>query len=81
MPTLTRLIIVFLVIGVAIYGSMLALVTWVTPVTADLVIDIPAEQLKPRPWPFKRPAESSAVSADNKTDTPSQSQTGGSSAP
>lgn len=47
MPTLTRLVLVLALIAAAIYGIMLALVTYVEPVQTDITIKIPAKDLKP----------------------------------
>lgn len=55
MPTLTRLVLVLALIAAAIYGIMLALVTYVEPVQTDIIIKIPAKDLKP--VPLSPPAE------------------------
>ncbi|MGU3574009.1 hypothetical protein ACLBWZ_00625 [Brucellaceae bacterium C25G] len=49
MPTLTRLVLVLILIAAAIYGIMLVLVTYVEPVQTEIIIQIPAKDLKPVP--------------------------------
>ncbi|MFK4824706.1 recombinase [Paenochrobactrum sp. BZR 588] len=49
MPTLTRLVLVLALIAAAVYGIMLALVTYVKPVQTDITIKIPAKDLNPVP--------------------------------
>lgn len=49
MPTLTRLIIILAVIAACIYAGMLALVTWVQPVTTEVTIRIPAHIMLQQP--------------------------------
>lgn len=51
MPTLTRLVVILALIAAAIYGIMLALVTYVEPVQTNVIIKIPAKDLKPIPLP------------------------------
>ena len=45
MPTLTRLIAILAFIAACIYGVMLALVTWVSPVTSEITVRIPASKM------------------------------------
>jgi hypothetical protein len=45
MPSLFRLLFVLLLIGGAIYGGMLALVTYVEPEQREMTIRIPADRL------------------------------------
>ncbi|WP_421088616.1 histidine kinase [Pseudochrobactrum sp. MP213Fo] len=49
MPTLTRLIIIVAVIAAIIYAVMLALVSWVKPVTTEVIIRIPAHKILEQP--------------------------------
>lgn len=49
MPTLTRLIVILAFIAACIYGAMLALVTWVSPVTSEITIRIPAHKMVQQP--------------------------------
>jgi len=70
MPTLTRLLIVFVVISSVVYGAMLGLVAWVTPVTTELSIDIPSTHLQLHPWPYgekARPPEPAGASGAKET--------------
>ncbi|MGH6761373.1 MAG: histidine kinase [Phyllobacterium sp.] len=52
MPTLTRLLFVLAVAALLIYGTMVALVTFVTPRQTEMTIRIPADRLNP-PQPEK----------------------------
>lgn len=45
MPTLIRFLFICLVIAGAVYGTMLALVTFVDPAERDVTIRIPPERL------------------------------------
>lgn len=45
MPTLTRFIVILVVIAACIYGVMLALVTLVRPVTSEVTIRIPPAKM------------------------------------
>ncbi|PYE42005.1 hypothetical protein DFI02_108136 [Rhizobium sp. PP-F2F-G20b] len=47
MPTLVRFLIICLIITGAVYGTMLALVTFVDPAERDVTIRIPPERLDP----------------------------------
>lgn len=49
MPTLTRLIVILAAIAALTYGAMLALATFVEPVTRETSVEIPAARLKPVP--------------------------------
>jgi len=51
MPTLTRLILIFLILALGIFAAMLGLVVWVKPVVSELTIDVPAEGIELLPWP------------------------------
>jgi len=57
MPTLTRLILIFLILMLGIFGGMLGLVMWVKPVVSELTIDVPADDVVLRPWPSAVPAQ------------------------
>ena len=47
MPTLIRFLIVLGVIAAAIYGSMIALVTFVEPHQREITVRVPNERLRP----------------------------------
>lgn len=49
MPTLTRLILIVAVICACIYGMMLGLVTWVHPVTTEIILRVPANKMLQQP--------------------------------
>jgi hypothetical protein len=49
MPTLFRFLAVLAVIAGAIYGGMVALVTFVEPQPRDVTIRIPSERINPPP--------------------------------
>lgn len=49
MPTLTRLIIILLVLAGLLYAGMIALVTFVHPTQTEMTIRVPAEKLNPKP--------------------------------
>lgn len=51
MPTLTRLVLVVLVIFIVVFGAIIGLATLVKPVTAELIVDIPSSRVQPRDWP------------------------------
>lgn len=48
MPTLTRFLTVVVIIGAIIYGSMLALATFVRPNTAEITERVPLKNLDPQ---------------------------------
>lgn len=47
MPTLFRLIVIIAVLAGLVYGSMLALVAFVEPQTAEISVRVPADKLNP----------------------------------
>ncbi|WEZ82654.1 hypothetical protein P6U16_16620 [Rhizobium sp. 32-5/1] len=47
MPTLFRFLFICALIAGSIYGTMLALVTFVDPVERDVTIRIPSERINP----------------------------------
>ena len=47
MPTLVRFLFICLIIAGGVYGTMLALVTFVDPAERDVTIRIPPERLDP----------------------------------
>jgi hypothetical protein len=47
MPTLFRFLFVLAVIATAIYGTMVALVTFVEPQARDVTVRIPSERVNP----------------------------------
>jgi hypothetical protein len=49
MPTLFRFLFFCAVIAGAIYGTMLALVTFVEPTAREVTIRIPSERVNPQP--------------------------------
>jgi len=57
MPTLTRLILIMLLLALAFFGIMLGLVLWVKPTISQLTVDVPAETVRLRPWPFSTPQQ------------------------
>jgi hypothetical protein len=46
MPTLTRLILILLLLGCFIYAVMFALVTFVEPKRVETILEVPMEQLQ-----------------------------------
>ncbi len=46
MPTLTRLIIILIILACIVYGIMFALVTFVEPKRVETILDVPMEQLQ-----------------------------------
>lgn len=46
MPTLTRLIVILVLLGCFIYGVMFALVAFVEPKRVETILDVPVEQLR-----------------------------------
>lgn len=46
MPTLTRLIVILVLLGCIIYAVMLTLVTFVEPKRVETILDVPMEQLQ-----------------------------------
>jgi len=57
MPTLTHLILIFLILMLGIFGAMLGIVIWVKPVVGELTIDVPADDVVLRPWPSAVPSQ------------------------
>jgi hypothetical protein len=49
MPTLTRLIIVLVILAGLVYAGMVALVTFVHPIQTEMTIRVPSEKLNPKP--------------------------------
>lgn len=64
MPTLTRFIIILAVIATCIYAIMLALVTWVEPVTTEVTIRIPAHKMLQHPAETIDPPPAPATNLD-----------------
>jgi len=52
MPTLTRLILIALLVSVLIYGAMWGIVLLVHPVTVELSVEIPQSEVTLKPWPY-----------------------------
>ena len=46
MPTLTRLIVILVVLVCIAYAAMLALVTFVEPKRVETILDLPLEQMQ-----------------------------------
>jgi len=46
MPTLTRLIVILVLLGCLVYAVMFALVTFVEPKRVETILDVPMEQLQ-----------------------------------
>ncbi len=57
MPTLFRLLAVLAIIAGAIYGGMVALVTFVEPQPRDVTIRIPSERINPPATGAIKPAK------------------------
>ncbi|APO76560.1 hypothetical protein AM571_CH03777 [Rhizobium etli 8C-3] len=57
MPTLLRLLAVLAMIAGAIYGGMVALVTFVEPQPRDVTIRIPSERINPPATGAIKPAK------------------------
>jgi len=53
MPTLTRLLFIAVMISLLLYGGMQGLVLWVRPVTVELSVEIPQNEIDLKPWPYQ----------------------------